>query len=168
MKRILAVSDTHGYWDTALMPHIKNADEIWHAGDIGNIGPFTEWCTGKILRMVWGNIDTTELRNTYPETIYFTCELLRIRIIHIAGKPQHHTLQVKQFLKQNPTDILMCGHSHICQIAPNQPYSKWFINPGACGKEGFHSMRTAIRFNIQEAGISDVDVIELGKRALAK
>lgn len=166
MKRILALSDTHGYWDKGLIPYIEAADEIWHAGDIGDLGPFLNWCNNKTLRMVWGNIDTMDLRTLCSEVLYFKCESLQVCIIHIAGKVHKHTESVRAFLKLNPTDILVCGHSHICQIASNQPYSQWFINPGSCGKMGFHHIRTAVQFAIKDTHLLNVEVIEFSKRAV--
>jgi len=167
VRRILALSDTHGYWDKALIPYIEAADEIWHAGDIGDLGPFLSWCNNKTLRMVWGNIDTINLRTLFSETLYFKCESLHVCMVHIAGKAHKHPQSVKAFLNQNPTDILVCGHSHMCQIAQNLPYSRWFINPGACGKEGFHRIRTAVQFAIKDAQLLNVEVIEFGKRSLS-
>ena len=38
MVRIGLISDTHGYLDDAVFKHFEKCDEIWHAGDFGNIG----------------------------------------------------------------------------------------------------------------------------------
>jgi hypothetical protein len=38
------------------------------------------------------------------------------------------------------------------------------MNPGACGKHGFHQVRTMLRFSIDGEKIDNLEVIELGKR----
>ena len=37
MKKIGLLSDTHGFVDPKIYEYFKEVDEIWHAGDIGDI-----------------------------------------------------------------------------------------------------------------------------------
>ena len=37
MKKIAIISDSHGFLDQKIINHIEKCDELWHAGDIGNI-----------------------------------------------------------------------------------------------------------------------------------
>jgi len=163
----LILSDSHGFWDPAIIPHIKASDEVWHAGDIGNTELFLQWCNLKTLRMVAGNIDQIAVQKKWPDPLVFLCEQTKVLICHKGGKPGNPPASIKPNLVADAPDILVCGHSHLCQIAPNRPYSKFFINPGACGKEGFHFMRTMVTLKISGGDIFDVAFIELGKRSAA-
>ena len=37
MKKILVISDTHSHIDNTILKYVKETDEVWHAGDVGNI-----------------------------------------------------------------------------------------------------------------------------------
>ena len=37
MTRIFLLSDTHGHMDERILHYAAQADEIWHAGDMGNL-----------------------------------------------------------------------------------------------------------------------------------
>ena len=66
MKRILLLSDTHGYIDDRILHHAKSVDEIWHAGDIGDLNVTDDLKRITTLRAVYGNIDGQEARREWP------------------------------------------------------------------------------------------------------
>lgn len=148
-----------------MVHYLKDCDELWHAGDIGRIEMATQLATFKPLRAVYGNIDGQTIRQAYPPNLYFTCEGLRVWMTHIGGKPPHYTPTVLNTLKQKTPDIFVCGHTHILRVMrdPQRP-SLLYLNPGAAGKEGFHHVRTLLRFEINEKKISHMKAITLGKR----
>jgi hypothetical protein len=39
-----------------------------------------------------------------------------------------------------------------------------YLNPGAAGNQGFHYMKTLLRFDIHQGAIGNIEAIELGKR----
>lgn len=164
MKRILLISDTHGYLDPKLIKHVEKADEVWHAGDIGSMHIPNTLETLKPFRAVYGNIDGVEIRSHYPENLSFDCEGLKVVITHIAGVPGKYPTRVKELLKSKNTGLFICGHSHILKVMYNQEFSLLHMNPGACGSHGFHQIKTALRFEIENGVVKNLAVIELGKR----
>lgn len=172
MKKIGLLSDTHSYLDPdILLKYFKNVDEIWHAGDIGNIEQVTDLLKdqGKVLRIVWGNIDDKEARKEFKEDCRFTLEGFDIWITHIGGYPGRYTKRVYAELKKNPPDIFVCGHSHILKVMRDKQFNNMLaINPGAAGIHGFHKMRTALRFILDNKKITNMEVIELGVRGKTK
>ena len=164
MLRIGLISDTHGFLDEKLFNYFKNCDEIWHAGDVGTIEVARLLDDFKPLRAVYGNIDGQEIRKIYPETLRFYCEKVEVLIKHIGGYPNHYDQSVKEEIINTPPDLFISGHSHILKVINDQKLNLLHVNPGACGKNGFHQVRTAIRFVIDKDKIQDMEVIELGKR----
>lgn len=164
MKKILLISDTHNYLDPALMKHIGGADEVWHAGDIGDIHLCTEIQTLKPLRAVYGNIDGKDIRGAWPETLDFTCEGLRVIMTHIGGYPGKYPARIRELLQARKPGLFICGHSHILKVMYDKTLGLLHINPGACGVHGFHLMKTAVRFEIEGALIKNLAIIELGRR----
>ncbi len=164
MKKIGLLSDTHSHLEASILQHFAECDEIWHAGDIGNVDVANQLAALKPLRAVHGNIDGAVLRQRYPLDLRFTCEAVDVFITHIGGYPGRYTTRVRHLLQQNPPQLYICGHSHILKIMPDQALKLLHINPGACGKEGFHQMKTIVRFTLEAGTIRDVEVIELGKR----
>ena len=163
MIRIGLLSDTHSYLDPQILIHFDNCDEIWHAGDVGLLDVATQLKALKPLRIVCGNIDreATDL----PSHQRFTLEGLTIWMTHIGGTPPKYNPAVRPTLLQQPPDIFVCGHSHILKVARDPKMNNLlFINPGAAGKTGFHQMRTIMRFALDSGRISDMQVIELGKK----
>jgi uncharacterized protein len=166
MKKILLLSDTHSHLDPALLKHIEAADEVWHAGDIGNI----ELVTDKIkkikpLKAVYGNIDDAEARKDFPKNLIFSCEDVKVFITHICGQPNNYLKEVKDILAVEKPKLFICGHSHILKVMYQKKYEVLHMNPGACGIHGFHQVKTVLRFVIDGSEIKDLAVIELGKRA---
>ena len=160
--RIGLLSDTHGYLDPAIFDHFAGCDEVWHAGDVGLDTVATQLAQFKPLRMVSGNIDDPQ---AYPENLRFEVGGVRVWMTHIGGKPPRYNPTVRPQLLANPPDLFICGHSHILLVM-RDPTRKQvlFINPGAAGKTGFHVVRTCLRFTLDEGRISDMQMIELGKR----
>jgi uncharacterized protein len=163
--KIGLLSDTHGWLDDQVFHYFKDCDEIWHAGDIGNLAVATKLAAFKPLRAVHGNIDGQDIRRHYPQNLRFVCDGLQIWITHIGGKPPLYTSSVLTALQQKVPDIFVCGHSHILRVMhdPQHP-PMLYLNPGAAGKEGFHQVRTLLRFTLQDKNISHMQAIELGKR----
>lgn len=163
MTRIGLLSDTHSYLDPRLFDHFASCDEIWHAGDVGNLAVADQLRAFRPLRIVSGNIDHES--SDLPAHQRFMLEGLDIWITHIGGTPPRYNPAVRPMLTQNPPAIFVCGHSHILKVVrdPTQ-HNLLFINPGAAGKTGFHQLRTAIRFTLDAGRITDMQVIELGKK----
>lgn len=166
MTRIGLLSDTHGYLDKQLISILKECDEIWHAGDIGNLAVYDELLDlQKTLRAVSGNIDGGEIRRSIPEELNWNVEEKNILMTHIGGYPDKYPGTVKKLLMLKKPDIFVCGHSHILKIMFDKKLNHLYLNPGAAGKEGFHLVRTAIRFVIDKNDVKDMAVIELGTRS---
>lgn len=165
MRRIGLISDTHGWLDPRVQHHFTTCDEIWHAGDIGGMAVAEELARWKPLRGVYGNIDDGPTRLAFPEHLRFTVEGVRVWITHIAGKPPRYTPEVLNELRSTPTDLFICGHSHICSVQFDKAVSCLYMNPGAAGRQGWHQVRTLLRFGLEAATVKDLEVIELGRRS---
>lgn len=162
--KIGLLSDTHGFLDPRVFDYFKDCDEVWHAGDAGDLvlEPLEKF---KPLRFVFGNIDTVAVQKKYPENLWFTCGELTIWMTHIAGAPPNYNPRIKKLLKEKIPDILICGHSHILRIKKDPAYNNLlYINPGAAGNHGLHQIKTLVRFEVHGKVIQNVEVIELGKR----
>jgi putative phosphoesterase len=165
MKRILLLSDTHGYIDEAICKHAGETDEIWHAGDIGSVEVYDKLAAIKPIRAVYGNIDSAEIRKLCPKNQRFRCEQKEVWITHIGGYPPNYTLAIKNSLFTHPVGIFICGHSHILKVIFDKKLNLLHINPGAAGREGFHKIRTMVRFVIDGNDIKNMAIIELGQRS---
>ena len=166
--RIGLLSDTHSYLDKRIFDYFEACDEIWHAGDIGDMSVIKKLENFRPLRAVYGNIDDTEMRNKFPENDRFECEGMDIWLTHIGGYPGRYDRRVRAEIKANPPDVFICGHSHILKVMPDKQNGLLHINPGACSHHGFHKIRTIIRFTIKNGKISDLEVVELGLRGAVK
>ncbi|WP_417867839.1 metallophosphoesterase family protein [Xanthomarina gelatinilytica] len=164
MKKILLLSDTHGYIDDAILKHVSHADEVWHAGDIGDLNVTNQIKKLKPLKAVFGNIDGHEVRAEFPENNRFMCEYVDVWITHIGGYPNKYDMRIREALRKNPPDIFICGHSHILKVMPDKKLNLLHMNPGAVGKYGFHKVRTMLRFVIDGSNIKDLEVIEFENR----
>jgi uncharacterized protein len=164
LKKILLISDTHSHLDEALIKHIDAADEVWHAGDIGSVDVINSIKQNKTLRAVYGNIDDTLIRKEFPENLIFNCEDVKVYITHICGQPTNYLPRVKELIKSEQPKLFICGHSHILKVMYQEKFQLLHMNPGACGKHGFHQIKTALRFVIDGNEIKDLAIIELGKR----
>ncbi|MEE9349497.1 MAG: metallophosphoesterase family protein [Flavobacteriaceae bacterium] len=164
MKKILLLSDTHSHIDDRMLHYIKQADEVWHAGDIGDINVTDTIQKHAVLRAVYGNIDAKELRNSFPLDAKFTIEKVTVWMTHIGGYPKRYNSRIKEDLKRNPPKLFITGHSHILKVIFDKKLGLIHINPGAVGKYGIHKVRTMVRFEIEEADIKNLEVIELEER----
>ena len=163
MKKILLISDTHGYIDDKILSYCKSADEVWHAGDIGNIEIIDKIKQLKPVKGVYGNIDNHLIRKEFPLDNKFNCENIKVWITHIGGYPPKYNGRVREELQNNPPDLFICGHSHILKVIPDKKLNLLHMNPGAVGKHGFHHKRTMLRFNIDGKQIKDLEVIEFDR-----
>ncbi len=165
MLKIGLLSDTHGYLDPKVFDHFKYCDELWHAGDIGNSTVADALEKFKPLRAIFGNIDDKNLRERYPEDLFFTCEEVNIWMTHIGGIPPNYNERVKKILKHKTPDLFICGHSHILRVKRDPNFSNMlYVNPGAAGNQGFHPIKTLVRFEVNQNKIENMEVIEIGKR----
>jgi hypothetical protein len=160
MKKILLISDTHGYIDEKIIKYASQVDEIWHAGDIGNINVTDKLKKIKQLRGVFGNIDDQKIRTEFPLHNRFMCEKVDVWITHIGGYPKKYNSKILEELKSNPPDLFICGHSHILKVINDKKLGLLHINPGAIGKYGLHSVRTMVQFEINGKKIENLSVIE--------
>lgn len=161
MMRIGLLSDTHGYLDDAIFRHFERCDEIWHAGDFGDISVADTLAAFKPLRGVYGNIDGQDIRRVYPENLRFECEQVEVWMTHIGGYPGRYSMQVKREIQLRPPKLFICGHSHILKVMYDQKLQCLHLNPGAAGKQGWHKVRTLLRFSIDESRIENLEVVEL-------
>ena len=164
MTKILLLSDTHGHIDEAILKYVKQADEVWHAGDIGSFEVTDTIEKIKPLRGVFGNIDDHIIQKEFPLHQRFMCEGVDVWITHIGGYPPKYNSKVIKEIKANPPKLFICGHSHILKVMWDKQLQLLHMNPGACGKHGFHQVRTLLRFVIDGKDIKALEVIELGKR----
>jgi putative phosphoesterase len=162
--KVILLSDTHGYLDPGILPHCRDCDEIWHAGDIGDPAVTDALQPLKPLKAVFGNIDNKDLQARFPEDLWFDCEGVKIWMTHIAGSPPNYNPRVKKILREKVPDVLICGHSHILKVVKDEKLNLLYINPGSAGNQGFHHMKTFIRMEIADAKIRKLEVVELGKR----
>jgi len=165
MKQIGILSDTHSYLDERIIKHLEDCDEIWHAGDIGNVDVTDRLgqLSGK-LRAVYGNIDDGEVRKEFDLNEAFQVEGVNILMTHIAGRPGRYPPRVKEIVAQVKPKIFVCGHSHICLVQHNKEFDLIHINPGAAGKHGFHKKRTLVKLDVNDGKIENLRIVELGNR----
>ena len=164
MTHILLLSDTHGYIDDTILKYAKQADEIWHAGDIGSFEVTDALAEIKPVRAVYGNIDDHKIQKEFPLDNRFTCEQVSVWITHIGGNPNRYDRRIREEIKQHPPKLFISGHSHILKVMWDKKLNLLHMNPGSCGKNGFHQVRTMLRFDIDNEEIKNLEVIELGKR----
>ena len=165
--RIGVLSDTHGWVDAAVYEHFAEVDEIWHAGDAGSTGVITELEAFKPLRAVWGNIDDFGVRKATREYQFFMAAGKKVLIIHIGGYPGHYSPRALELIRELRPDIFVCGHSHILKVMFDSANKMLCINPGSAGRTGLHSVMTLLRFTLDSDKVSDMEVIELGRRGRA-
>jgi putative phosphoesterase len=163
MKKILLLSDTHGHIDDDILKYVKQADEIWHAGDIGNLKVTDAIKALKPIRAVYGNIDDDKARIEFPEHDRFLCEHVDVWITHIGGYPNKYDMRVKNDIIKNPPKLFISGHSHILKVMYDKKLNLLHMNPGAVGKYGLHKVRTMLRFTIDGEKIDNLEVIEFKK-----
>jgi putative phosphoesterase len=160
MKKILLLSDTHSYIDDKIMDYVAQADEVWHAGDIGDLKVTDTIKKVRPLRAVYGNIDDAKARLEFPLHNRFMCEKVNVWITHIGGFPGRYDSRIKEEMYQNPPKLFITGHSHILKVMNDKKLGLLHMNPGAIGKHGFQRVRTMLRFEIENEKIQNLEVIE--------
>lgn len=163
MTRIGLLSDTHGYWDERYLKYFEPCDQIWHAGDIGSMEIVERLEAFRPLKAVYGNIDGQDMRRLFPETARFTVNGADVLMKHIGGYPGKYDASIRSTLFANPPQLFISGHSHILKVKYDKSLNLLHINPGAAGIYGFHTVRTLVRFSIDNGRFSDLEVIELNK-----
>lgn len=160
------MSDTHGVLDERLFEYFAACDEIWHAGDFGSFAVVERLRAFKPLRGVYGNIDDARIRAAMPEDLRFVCADVPVFMTHIGGYPGRYAPRVRKILQVDPPKggLFICGHSHILKVMPDRALGFLHINPGACGNEGWHQVKTVVRLRLEAGSIRGVEVIELGPR----
>ena len=160
MKQIVLLSDTHHSLDKRFIHHLKNADEIWHAGDIGSLEVTEELKKYAPIKVVWGNIDSHTIRSEFKEVLYFKSEEIKVMITHIGGYPGRYNKKILPLIKQAKPDLFICGHSHILKVMYDKKYKLLHMNPGAIGDFGPHQVKTILCFKIERKEIKDLKVVE--------
>jgi len=164
MKKILLLSDTHSHIDETILKYVKLADEVWHAGDIGDLKVTDTIKKLKPLRAVFGNIDNHEARLEFPLNNRFFCEGVEVLLTHIGGYPGKYSPAIREEITKNPPKLFICGHSHILKVMFDKKLNCLHMNPGAAGISGFHQKRTMLRFEIDGEKIQSLEIIEIGDK----
>ncbi|WP_267404282.1 MULTISPECIES: metallophosphoesterase family protein [unclassified Chryseobacterium] len=164
MTNILLLSDSHSYIDNRILDYAMQADEVWHCGDFGNMDVIEELEKIKPLKGVYGNIDSPKIRSEFPEVNRFFCENLEVLMIHIGGYPGKYTPLAKDEIAAKAPQLFISGHSHILKAMFDKKNNLLHLNPGACGKQGWHKVRTMMRFVVDDTEIKDLEIIELGPK----
>jgi uncharacterized protein len=170
MMKIGLLSDTHSFLDERVFDHFAECDEVWHAGDFGNVETLAKLQAFKPLRGVYGNIDGHLIRAEMPLDLRFECAGLPVFMTHIGGYPGRYEPRVGKILREEPPvgGLFVSGHSHILKVMPDRALGFLHINPGACGNEGWHKVKTLVRFHVEAGRISELQVIELGSRGIVR
>jgi len=163
MKQISLLSDTHGVLDERFIPHLKDSDEIWHAGDIGTINIYDELCKLSKVRAIYGNIDNHKLRIILKPELLFKCEEVNIFMTHIAGYPGKYSKGITKKIEIYKPNLIISGHSHILKVMNDKKNNLLFMNPGAAGNYGIHKVKTIVKFNIDGKDIKELKIIEVEK-----
>lgn len=162
--KIGLISDSHSYLDYQTCEYLQQVDEIWHAGDVGDLAILENLPKGKPLRGVFGNIDDQAVQDLFPEWLVFELEGVKVAMTHIGGVPPRYAKGVKSRLMDQKAQLFVCGHSHICRVEFDREINCLYLNPGAVGQHGFHQMRTLLLFELDAGKITNLRVVELGKR----
>ena len=160
MKNIILLSDTHHKLDERFFPYFEKADEIWHAGDIGDLSVTDKLRDFSYLRAVWGNIDSNVIRYEFKGNLYFKCEEVNVMMTHIGGYPERYNKKIIPIIEQARPDLFICGHSHILKVMYDKKNRLLHMNPGAIGDYGIHTVKTVLSFKIEGKKIKDLKVIE--------
>jgi len=166
MKQIVLLSDTHHTLDERFFSHFENADEIWHAGDIGSLDVTDQLKNFAPIRAVFGNIDNHKIRAHFKKTLLFRCEDVKVMMIHIGGYPNRYAKGIKKRLEEIQADLFICGHSHILKVMYDKKIKTMHMNPGAIGNFGIHQVKTVLCFTIDGKDIKELRVVEFPKRKI--
>ncbi len=160
MLKILLLSDTHSDIDKTVLERASGVDQVWHAGDIGDLAVTDALKQKTTIKAVYGNIDEALIRAEFPKELIFDCEGVTVYMTHIAGYPGRYNTLTKKAIQTYRPDLVICGHSHILKVMRDPKYGHLHMNPGAIGRHGFHKVRTMLRFTIDRGEIKDLEVLE--------
>jgi putative phosphoesterase len=166
LKKIALISDNHSYYGDEVTTHLQDVDEIWHAGDIGDLASIEKYRALATFRAVYGNIDDQSVKDLYGLNEIFVCEGIKVFMTHIGGYPGKYNNRVSQIIKSEKPNLYICGHSHICKVMPDNANNLLHMNPGAYGHHGFHKVRTILKFEIDNGKIQNLRAVELGLRGI--
>lgn len=158
------ISDTHGVFDAPFREFLSPVDEIWHAGDFGSLQVAEAIAAFKPLTGVYGNCDGYDVRLDYPLYRLFMCGGMKVLMTHIGGYPGRYDPRARALIDEHRPDLFVCGHSHILKVVNDRRRNMLVMNPGAAGIQGFHLVRTALRFRIEDADIRELEVFELDRK----
>ena len=164
MKQIVLLSDTHHTLDDRFFPHFENADEIWHAGDIGSLEITDTLKKYAPIRVVYGNIDDKTIRTEFKTNLYFKCEKVNVMMTHIGGYPGRYNKKILPIIEEANPDLFICGHSHILKIMYDKKNQLLHMNPGAIGDYGIHKVKTILCFTIEGKDIKNLRVVEFPRK----
>jgi putative phosphoesterase len=156
--RIGLLADTHGFLDPAIFNYFAECDEVWHAGDFGSFSIVEQLEAFKPLRGVWGNIDGAQVRAAVTRDTQWECEGLRVYMTHIDDG------RARAEIASYQPGLFICGHSHILKVTRDLDSQVLRLNPGAAGHQGWHKVRTMLRFTVALGQVSALEAIELGPR----
>ena len=162
---ISLISDTHSHLGDDVIEHISDSDEIWHAGDVGKINIIDALNEIAPTKIVWGNIDGSDIRSELEKDIIWVSNGLKVYMTHIGGYPGRYYKNPYHLIKKNQPGLFICGHSHILKVMKDKANNLLHMNPGACGIIGFHKFRTLLKFEINDGKIENLRAIELGLRS---
>lgn len=158
------ISDTHGVFSPELKSFLEPVDQIWHAGDFGGgMELAAQIAAFKPMLGVAGNCDNYDLRFEHPLYRFFECEGLKVLMTHIGGYPGRYDPRARKLIDEFHPDIFVCGHSHILKVVRDTKRDMLVLNPGAAGIQGFHLVRTALRFRIEGGRIEQMEVLNFDK-----
>ena len=164
MKKIILLSDTHNSLDKRFTKYFQNADEIWHAGDIGDIKIIDQLRMYAKVRAVWGNIDNHIIRSEFKENLFFKCEGVKVMMTHIGGYPGRYSKKIISIIEQANPDIFISGHSHILKVIYDKKNNLLHMNPGAMGDFGIHKVKTILSFIIEDEKVKNLNIIEFPRK----
>ena len=164
MTKIALISDNHSYFGDEVTEHLKDVDEIWHAGDIGDLKSIEPYRKMATFRAVYGNIDDQSVKELFGLNEIFMCEGIKVFMTHIGGYPGKYNARVSNIIKEEKPNLYICGHSHICKVMPDRVNDLLHMNPGAYGNHGYHRMRTILKFEVDNGKIQNLRAVELGLR----
>ena len=159
------ISDTHGLFDNELCKFLEPVEQVWHAGDFGNEHTLDEIAAFKPLIGVYGNCDDWDVREKVPLYQSFNAGGMKILMTHIGGFPGRYDYNAFKLIEEIKPDVFVCGHSHILRVMNDKKRDMMVLNPGAAGVMGFHTVRTALRFKIENGEIKDLDLGQWERKA---
>lgn len=160
MAYIGLISDTHCHFDDKVRKFLEPVETVWHAGDFGNVETADSIASFKPLVGVYGNCDGYDVRAVHPMMQLMEVEGMKVLMMHIGGYPGRYDFRALRLIEAHRPDIFVCGHSHILKVVNDRHYNMLVLNPGAAGLQGFHLVRTALRFHIENGKVTDMEVGE--------